>query len=67
MLLYINATDLKSGQSVCVFEFSVVKLVLSFPLCIIDFWGSDMPPDGTPTVGKCIVLSSLLRNKIQCI
>jgi len=41
----------------------VVKLVLSFPLFIIDFWDSDMPPDGTPTVGKCILFSSLLRKK----
>ena len=64
MMPYINAADLKSLQSVHEFVFSVVKLVLSFPLFIIDFWDSDMPPDGTPTVGKCILLSSLLTNKI---
>jgi len=65
MMSYINASHLKSLQSVYMYEcaFSVVKLVLSFPLFIIDFWDSDMPPDGTPTVGKCILFSSLLRKK----
>ena len=36
-----------------------VKLVLSFPLFIIDFWDSDIPPDGTPTVGKTVLCCPL--------
>ena len=53
---------MKSLQSVMFtygFLILAVKLVLSFPLFIIDFWDSDIPSDGTPTVGKTVLCCPL--------
>ena len=58
---------MKSLQSVMFnygFLILAVKLVLSFPLFIIDFWDSDIPPDGTPTVGKTVLCCPLFQKNM---